>query len=161
MGTSRLTMRDERLVPIVKTRMAPRLTRAGATPHLECWAARTVDGVWDFEREDFTGTNWLTRHVPSVADGSYTTPVEMHGTLRAARISVGAGRAASKLRMLKCPHPADQRGHRVERGTWDYHYETCGACGALRAEHGDDDGCKTCMAYESGDGPGHDWHPEV
>jgi hypothetical protein len=51
------------LAPVRKTRMLPRITRAGKT-RPECWEAVTVgpdgepDGVWTFRRLDQPGTPW-------------------------------------------------------------------------------------------------------
>lgn len=59
-----------------------------------------------------------------------------------------------------CEHPAEARGHRVDHGTFDYHYETCKACGGIRPQHDDDDRCKTCDALMNGSGQGHEWTAE-
>lgn len=56
-----------------------------------------------------------------------------------------------------CEHPREKRGHRVDRGTFDWHYEICEACGGERPEHDEDDRCKTCSTYMDGEGPGHEW----
>jgi len=81
------------LAPVVKTRFAYRLTRGGAgvTKRRECWAAKTTDGVWDFEREDSPGTPWLVYHNPSVADQTYPLPVTLCGTLRQCRVLAASG----------------------------------------------------------------------
>ena len=89
---------DPALVPIRKTDFHPNLR----TGRLECWGAVTTDGEWSFQREESPGTPWLVRHLPSVADRSYELPVSMQGTLRACRLAVGRGWAASDLETRKC-----------------------------------------------------------
>jgi hypothetical protein len=93
------------LAPVVKTRTLRRITRngAGQTTKAECWGAKTVDGVWDFEREESPGTPWLVYHLPSVADGSYTLPVALCGTLRACRAYAANPAAEADMARLKAP----------------------------------------------------------
>jgi hypothetical protein len=93
------------LAPVVKTRMGRRIVRngAGQTVHLECWGAKTTDGLWDFEREESPGTPWLVYHTPSVADGSYTLPVLLCGTLRACRAFAAGLDTETTLARLKAP----------------------------------------------------------
>ena len=88
------------LAEIRETRTAPRITRSGLT-RPECWGAETIDGIWDFEREDSPGTPWLAFHKPSVADGSYALPVMMLGTLRACRILAVDGTLDQQLAQRK------------------------------------------------------------
>lgn len=107
------------LAPVVKTRMAHRLTRGGVTRSAECWGARTTDGIWDFEREDSPGTPWLVYHQPSVADGSLPTPVSLRGSLRDCRWYVAAGHAAADLDRLH----AHRRGEHAENRD-----PSCGKC---------------------------------
>ena len=94
---------DVPLAEIRKTRMAHRMVHGGRglTKRSECWGAETADGIWDFEREDSPGTPWLAFHTPSVADGSYSLPVMMLGTLRACRALVASGGAAQELAYRK------------------------------------------------------------
>lgn len=61
--------------------------------------------------------------------------------------------------VARCPHGRQDRGHRVARGSFDWHYETCTACGGERPEHDDDDNCGICQARDAGTGPGHGWAP--
>lgn len=89
------------LAPIVKLVFRPRFTRNGQTPHEECWAARTTDGVWDFEREDSPGTPWLVMHRPSVADQSLPVPVAQCGSLEQCQQFVGSGEAGRMLPVRK------------------------------------------------------------
>lgn len=88
------------LAPIRKTETARRLTRHGATGR-ECWRAETLDGVWDFVREDSPGTPWLVYHNPSHADGSYRLPVMERGSLEACQKAVALGWAEKALETLK------------------------------------------------------------
>lgn len=78
----------------------PRITRSGLT-RPECWGAETIDGSWDFEREESPGTPWLVYHKPSVADGSLTFPVISLGTLRDCRAFVASGTAEQELARRK------------------------------------------------------------
>jgi hypothetical protein len=93
-------MTGQDLSPVTKTRFADRITRAGRAKR-ECWAAETVDGVWDFDREDSPGTPWLVYHRLSVADGSYTLPLTFCGTLRACQAYAGGGLADQELTRVK------------------------------------------------------------
>ncbi len=88
---------DSALIPIRKTDFYPNLR----TGRRECWGAETLDGEWSFQREESSGTPWLVRHRPSVADGSYDLPVLLCGTLRACRLAIGRGEAAEALRTRK------------------------------------------------------------
>lgn len=94
---------DVPLAEIRKTRMAHRMVHGGRglTKRSECWGAETADGIWDFEREDSPGTPWLAYHKPSVADGSYSLPVMMLGTLRACRILAVDGTLDQQLAQRK------------------------------------------------------------
>ncbi len=86
------------LAPVRSTRSFRRLIRGGAgRTREECWGAETLDGVWDFEREESAGTPWLVYHRPSVASGAYTLPVTICGTLRACRALVASGGADEEL----------------------------------------------------------------
>jgi len=91
------------LAPIIKTQIRKRLIHRGTavTEKAECWSAETTDGIWDFEREESSGTPWLMYHKPSVADGSLTLPVMSCGTLRACRALVASGGAAQQLAYRK------------------------------------------------------------
>lgn len=107
------------LVPIRKTRFAHRLIHGGAavTRHRECWGAVTLnpdgsDGDWEFEREDSPGTPWLIYHKPSVADRSYTLPVDQYGSIRQCQMAVTFGWAAKALEQRK----AEDRARAAERG---------------------------------------------
>lgn len=56
------------LIPIKKTRFNHRIIGndpTHLTPHKECWAAVSEDGIWAFERIEEPGTPWITTHVPS------------------------------------------------------------------------------------------------
>jgi hypothetical protein len=141
---------DPRLVPIVKTRMAPRLTHGGAgrTAHRECWAAKTTDGVWGFEREDSAGTPWLVYHLPSVKDGSLTMPLHLTSTLKRCQLFVGTGDAAATLAMMKCPHDRDSTTFRLDRRS-GLHWQDCHGCGASQVWHID---CPSCENLT-----GHGW----
>lgn len=81
------------LAPVRKTVMMP----AFRTGRLECWGAETTNGTWSFEREESPGTPWLMYHKPSVADGTWTLPVMLCGTLRACRALVASGGAGEQL----------------------------------------------------------------
>lgn len=89
------------LVAIRKTEVARRFTRTGSTRHVECWKAETVDGEWEFWREDSPGTPWLVYHNPSHRDGSWHEPVMTCGSLRACRLAVTRGWAATNLARCK------------------------------------------------------------
>ncbi len=89
------------LPPIEKTDMARRFTRGGSTRHRECWAAKTLDGIWEFEREESSGTPWLIYHRPSLDDGSWRQPVMMCGRLDGCRRAVANGGAARMLEQRK------------------------------------------------------------
>jgi hypothetical protein len=93
--------------------MARRFTAAGVTRRAECWAARTTDGVWDFERTEEPGTPWSVGHTPT------GIVVALQGTLRACRAFVAAGHADRALACLQ----AHERGeHAAQRDSW------CGRC---------------------------------
>lgn len=142
------------LPPIRKTVMLP-----GRSGRLECWGARTCDNQWGFDRTEEEGGNtpWEIFHLTSVKDGSYTLPVTISSTRKGCQLIVASGLAAAMLAVAKCPHPLDQRGHRVDHGTWDWHYDTCAACRGVRPVHDGDDRCRTCQEAEDGTGPGHEW----
>jgi len=98
MTTTTRTRRPRReLTPVTITARFPSFR----TGRLETWGAQTKDGIWDFEREEDTRTDWLVYHRPSVADGSYVLPVMICGTLRACRIAVARGWAGSQLAQRK------------------------------------------------------------
>lgn len=88
------------LAEIRETCMRPRITRSGLT-RPECWGAETIDGIWEFDREESSGTPWLMYHKPSVADGSYPLPVMHCGTLRACRALAASGAAEQELAYRK------------------------------------------------------------
>ena len=88
------------LAGIRETSTRPRITRSGLT-RPECWGAETIDGIWEFEREESSGTPWLMYHKPSVADGSYPLPARYCGTLRECRALVASGGAAQELAYRK------------------------------------------------------------
>ncbi len=92
------------LPPIVKTDMARRFTRGGSTRYRECWGARTLDGIWEFVREESSGTPWLILHSPSVADGSLPTPVMLCGTLRACRVAIASDWIWRELEVRKAEY---------------------------------------------------------
>jgi hypothetical protein len=117
------------LPPIVRTVMLP-----GRSGRIECWGVRTKDGEWGFDRTEEEGGNtpWEIFHLPSVADGSYTMPVTTSGTRKGCQRIVASGLAADLLAVAKCTHPAGQRGQRTDHGTYDWVYETCGACRGVR-----------------------------
>lgn len=152
--------RNPALAPIRVTRSVLVLARDGSTKR-HTWAARTTDGVWGFDRTEEAGTPWEVFHLPSVADGSLTLPVTSTANLRSCRLYVGTGQAARELAVLKCGHPEDARGEKVERGSFDWVYQTCSACRGVRPVHGDDDRCKTCWNQQDGAGPGHDWSADL
>lgn len=52
------------LAPIRKTEFYPRRTRSGLT-RPECWAAVTLDGLWDLHRLEDVGTPWEATYVPT------------------------------------------------------------------------------------------------
>ena len=82
----------------------------GGPSRRECWGARTADGIWDFEREDSPGTPWLVYHVPSVADGTYTGPVDQCGSLTQCARLVASGWAEKRLAEAKAePGPGGGR----------------------------------------------------
>lgn len=120
-----MTRKAVPLAEIRKTQFARRLSR---TASRECWGAETVDGVWEFEREDSPGTPWLIWHRASVADGSWAVPVMQCGTLRACRALVASGGAATELTVRK-----------AEAAGWVYDSSRrCwfAVCGEVRAEEG-------------------------
>lgn len=83
------------LAEIKQTRMLPRRTRSGQTG-LECWAARTTDGIWKFERQETAGTPWAVIHA---ATG---TVVDWYvGTLDDCRAYVASGAAEEDLERLQ------------------------------------------------------------
>src|ERR1035441_5433789 len=84
------------LAGIRETSTMPRRTRGGLT-RPECWGAETTDGIWEFDREESSGTPWLMYHRPSVADGSYVLAVMHCGTLRECRALVASGAADQQL----------------------------------------------------------------
>lgn len=86
-----------KLPAIVRTVELPRLNGHGS----EVWAARTQDGVWEFDRTEDRGTPWEVRHIPSVTDGSWPGPVSICGTLRACRALVSSGGAEQELAWRK------------------------------------------------------------
>lgn len=138
------------LTPVKTTAKYPSF-RSG---RVEAWAAISADGQWKYDRIEDTGTPWEVTHLPT------GKPVPTwYSSLPNARAATADG-SARNLMVRECKHPDDERGHKTERGTFDYHYETCKACGGIRPEHDDDDGCRTCWDYEDGTGPGHDWSPE-
>jgi hypothetical protein len=90
------------LAGIVKTRFLP--TRGG---RLQCWGARTTDGVWDFEREDLPGTPWAVTHRPT------ETVVDRYvGTLDDCRAYVASGQAQADLDLIRAH---ELGGHENER----------------------------------------------
>jgi hypothetical protein len=109
--TGRRKRRDVALAPVVKTVMLPRRIHDGnaETPHLECWGARTPDGVWVMEREESKGTPWLLFHQPSVAKGSYTRPVRRCGSLDECREMIASGGALEELEWRLEEAEADRR----------------------------------------------------
>jgi hypothetical protein len=121
---------------------------------LEAWSAESTDGVWKYERIEDVGTPWEATHVPT----GKPVPL-MFSSLPNARAATADGTARDQM-VRECPHPADQRGQKTERGTFDYRYETCKACAGIRPDHDDDDGCRTCWDHQDGTGPGHEWTPE-
>ncbi len=88
-------------VTIVKTEFAQALGRNMQPLGRQCWAARTADGVWDFQREDSPGTPWLIYHRPSVADGSCPVPVDMAASLKRCAEAVAKGWADKELARRK------------------------------------------------------------
>ena len=89
-----------RVIPLAEIRKT-RFQRAFRTGRMECWGAETADGIWDFQREESSGTPWLMYHKPSVADGSYPLPVSHCGTLRECRAFVASGGATQELAYRK------------------------------------------------------------
>jgi hypothetical protein len=81
------------LAPVTITRKFPAF-RSG---RMEAWEAVTSDGAWTCAREESPGTPWLLYSNASVADGSYTLPVLICGTLRACRALVASGGADQEL----------------------------------------------------------------
>jgi hypothetical protein len=75
----------------------------------ECWGARTVDGIWGFDREDEPGTPWTVTHLPAgIVVCTYL------GSLMQCRRYVGAGWAEADLGRLQ----AHERGeHKDQRDT--------------------------------------------
>ena len=67
---------------------------------LENWAAKSRDGVWDYERMEDTGTLWDVTHRPSGLSAAY------YGTLTAAREATANGSALACVERLL----AHQRG---------------------------------------------------
>ncbi len=65
--------------------------RSWRTDRMECWSAETQDGLWRMERTEDPGTPWVVFHLPSMADGSWTVPVFLCGTLRACREDIASG----------------------------------------------------------------------
>jgi hypothetical protein len=104
------------LPPIIKTRMAKRMIRSGAgglTPHQECWAAKTTDGVWLFERLEIPGTPWAIIHAETRIEVDWET------SLLRCRKSVANGWAQKNLERIQ----AHDRGeHNAER------VPMCGRC---------------------------------
>jgi hypothetical protein len=149
------------LAPVRITRSAPAITRTGIAKRPQAWAARAADGAWGFDRTEEPGTPWEVFHLTSVADGSLTLPLISTTTLRSCRLYVGSGQAVRDLAVMKCGHPESARGHKVERGSWDYHYQTCSACQGIRPVHDDDDRYPTCWAAEDGTGPAHEWSADL
>lgn len=97
------------LAPVRETRHSQRRTRRGSTKHLECWAAETLDGQWELEREDSPGTPWLVIHKPTKEF------VDLLGTLDACRAYVAAGHAQAALERIQ----AHNRGeHAAARDSW-------------------------------------------
>ena len=75
------------LAEVVKTRVLP--TRGAG---LQCWGARTTDGLWGFDREDMPGTPWSVTHLPT---GTVTD--RYVGTLDDCRAYVASGGAQADL----------------------------------------------------------------
>ena len=88
------------LAEIRETSTRKRITRSGLT-RPECWGAETTDGIWEFDREESSGTPWLMYHKPSVTDGSYTLPVRYCGTLRECQALVASCGADQELAWRK------------------------------------------------------------
>lgn len=106
-----MTAATAALAPIVKTDFAHRITHrgGGVTKHRECWGAKTTDGVWEFEREESSGTPWLIWHRPSLNDKSLPHPVIQCGTLLACRRYVADGTAARMLETRKAEWAKEQQ----------------------------------------------------
>lgn len=87
--------------------MRPRLIRSGRTGRTlqpECWEARTLDGVWEFERLEVRGTPWAVWHLPSVAAGSLVVPLGLRTSLEACQELVGTGMADRLLAARLAEH---------------------------------------------------------
>lgn len=90
-----------RLEPVVKTMFAPRFIHGGrALTGKECWAAKSEDGVWYFERLEQAGTPWEVTHVPSLQKDDGRT-LRWFGTLDQARLYVGSGEAAADVERIR------------------------------------------------------------
>lgn len=90
------------LAEVIKTRFLP--TRGG---RLQCWAARTTDGAWRFEREDLPGTPWAVVH-----EETGTVVDRYVGTLDDCRAYVASGQATADLELIQA-HNRDE--HKAER----------------------------------------------
>lgn len=88
-------------IEIVKTEFAYAMRRDGRLTNRQCWAARTADEVWDFQREDSPGTPWLVYHRPSVDDGTCPVPVMTTTSLKRCAEAVARGWADSALTRTK------------------------------------------------------------
>lgn len=58
----------------------------------ECWGAKSVDGIWAYERIEDEGTNWYVTHLPTGHCGD--TP---YGTLTAARRATRSDAALQRM----------------------------------------------------------------
>ena len=90
------------LAEVVKTRVLP--TRGAG---LQCWGARTTDGLWGFDREDMPGTPWSVTHLPTG-----TVVDRCVGTLDDCRAYVASGGAQADLERLRAH---EDGGHKDQR----------------------------------------------
>jgi hypothetical protein len=87
------------LAPVVQTVMLP-------TPRgTQCWAARTIDGVWDLERDEDRRSDWAVTHRATQIQ------VNLLGSLRDCRAYVASGGAAEDLGLIQ----AHERGAHAVR----------------------------------------------
>jgi hypothetical protein len=76
------------------------------TPHgTQCWAARTIDGIRDLERDESPGSPWAVTHKATQVQ------VNLLGTLRDCRAYVASGGAEEDLGLIQ----AHERGEHAMR----------------------------------------------
>lgn len=87
------------LTPVDVTAQRPAF-RSG---RIEAWAARSLDGVWAYERLEVSGTPWEVRHLPSGTAGDW------YGTLTAACQATADGSALAFVELIQAHEHGDHK----------------------------------------------------